>query len=243
MTYYTEENLLGTRFANGVATNAPRVHSNQKGNKVMNSPIRKIAATALLALTAMIGNQASAIPISGAISFFGTVSVPAGTTVQTTSSVKFGFGPNDTVAVGATATGAYAGIGAFDPITAGVFDGGTFTFLPPTIPTTLIWSFTDGSTGLTYTFSLGGILTVNQTSGLYVSGWGDATISGSSSSYDDTAGFFELTSQGSNATVTFSSTTTVPDSGTTAMLIGVGLVGTALASRRFKKSSSSKSVS
>jgi len=64
-----------------------------------------------------------------------------------------------------------------------------------------------------------------------VVGVGIARIDG----FEDTYGEFSFTANQNNTAMTFSSGASVPDSGATAALLGLGLVGLATAARRFKR--------
>jgi hypothetical protein len=219
--------------AKGAASNTSRFHRNTKRKQVMNSPIRKIAATALLALAAMIGNQAGAVPIAGTINFGGGGALLNGSLASATQITAI---DNEQVSGGlASPTGSYAGL-----------IGDTVVYTTPLVfnpfsgSVTSLWTVTVGS--VVYSFDITTLTIAFQSSYLLdLEGQGTANIVGSSTAYNATSGTWTIQVTGASTILSFQSTAAVPDSGTTAMLIGVGLVGTALASRRFKKSS--KSVS
>ena len=85
-----------------------------------------------------------------------------------------------------------------------------------------------------FTFNLTSSTIVSQSAdALVVTGNGTATHA----SYDDSTGTFNFTIPGSGVGTAFSfaASSSVPDSGATATLLGLGLVGLAGAARRFKK--------
>ncbi|MDQ8181067.1 VPDSG-CTERM sorting domain-containing protein [Pelagicoccus sp. SDUM812005] len=170
---------------------------------------------------------AFAVKIDGSIAFDGSTSldapVPSATSFDSFSNAKVSQG---------TQTGDYLGTG-LTPVTFMPLDFTTPTFGE-------LWKFSIGS--VDYSFVVNSIATVSRTAltgSLYqlaVSGTGTAMISG----YEDTMGQFSLTTTG-NASQTdlgfagFSFTTaTVPDSSSTAALLGLGLIGLISIQRRFK---------
>ncbi len=187
---------------------------------LMRTSVLKFLGAAIAALT--VSTLAHATPIGGEVSFSGVVSWNTGN-ITTATALSFGTGANTATVSGATASGSYAGV-VTQNVTGGIMSGtaGSLTFDPVLIPDpATIWSFTQA--GITYSFKLGGPIDIARdttTPSLTLSGWGTASITG----YTDTAGFWSLTSQGTNATVTFSSSTSVPDNGMTALLLGSGLV-------------------
>ncbi len=94
-----------------------------------------------------------------------------------------------------------------------------FTFLPSLNPDPVTqWAVTVGST--TYSFTLNSPLTVLETSSsLSVTGYGSASITG----FESAVGFWSLSLQGRSADLCFSTTTSVPDGGTTVLLLGAAL--------------------
>ena len=193
----------------------------------MNSPIRKITAAALLALAAIVANQANAIPIQGTINFGGggaLINTPDNLAAATTIMGIAG----DTVSGGyAAPTGDYAGLTG---------DAVTFTtplvFSPFSGLTTPLWTVSVGA--VQYTFDITTLTIVTQSSTLLdLEGQGIAAIIGSG--YDPTAGSWTIQVTGSGTNLSFQSTAAVPDSSSTAMLIGMGLLGVGLAARSLKK--------
>ena len=97
----------------------------------------------------------------------------------------------------------------------------------------LIWTHANA------TFTLTNFTLINEPgTGVYLEGTGIATLDG----FDPTPGFwsFSASQAAPNSVFTFSSTNIspipgVPDSGTTALLLGVGLMGLGVAARRMKR--------
>ena len=174
--------------------------------------------------------QAIPTPISGVISFSGTSTIDGTSFVTATKFIRF-----QDVFVGAESalSGDYAGTSE----TAVTMT--PFTWAPPMASTPInpLWSFV--SRGTTYSFDLS-VLHQDYASatGLLLSGFGTARITGSGVDKLDTAGHWNFSAQTLNvATFTFSSTTTVPppsvpDGGTTVLLLGGSLCGLALIKRK-----------
>lgn len=127
-------------------------------------------------------------------------------------------------------TGDYSGL---NPATTATFTDFTFGSVGTVgaLAVNPLWVFTDSNTGLTYSFSLTHI-TLNAFTGTQrlLEGRGVASISGGA--YEDTEGFWSMSTSGTNATVSFSAFTSVPDGGTTAALMGLGLVAAGMVARR-----------
>ena len=186
--------------------------------------------TCILLALAGFALSAQAIPIAGVISFSGTSTINGTNFVTATKFIRF-----QDVFVGAESalSGDYAGTsGAAVTMT-------PFTWAPPMASTPInpLWSFV--SRGTTYSFDLS-VLHQDYASatGLLLSGFGTARITGSGVDKLDTAGHWNFSAQTLNvATFTFSSTTTVPppsvpDGGTTVLLLGGSLCGLALIKRK-----------
>ncbi len=186
--------------------------------------------TCILLALAGFALSAQAIPIAGVISFSGTSTIDGTSFVTATKFISF-----QDVSVGAESAlaGDYAGTsGAAVTMT-------PFTWAPPTASTPInpLWSFMSG--GRTYSFDLS-VLHQDYASatGLLLSGFGTAHITGPGSDKTDTEGHWNFSAQTLNvATFTFSSTTTVPppsvpDGGTTVLLLGGSLCGLALIKRK-----------
>jgi len=172
---------------------------------------------ATLAAVSALAHTASAAFISGNIG----IGLKDGSSVNFDgTTVSFSAGPNGTVNI---ANGDYAGLGGSDA-TYHDFDYNPFVASD-------VWEIT-----LTPTtkFALTSVsILFESASFLTLSGSGVASITG----MDDTTGSwsFSADKSGGAGSFNFSSTTSVPDSGATLALLGLGLVGIAAASRRFKK--------
>lgn len=180
-------------------------------------------ALSMLAAAAMVVS-ANAIPITGTVNFTGgavTVDQPLPNATTITA-----FTGTTSVSGGATApTGAYAGTTGATVTWA----AGPIQFSPTLNPSPIspLWSFMSG--GLTYSFKLNSITLVNQIPGfLNIQGAGVVSITGGT--YSDTAGTFTLTATGTgplNFNFT-AGTSAVPESGTTAILLGLGVTALAI---------------
>lgn len=181
----------------------------------------------LAGLLAAFGVAAYADPIAGNI----TIGATFGTTVvvnQGANSVTFSpSGPGNAVVT--FVSGDYASV-ILGPSSVDYSD---FTYAPG--PTSqLLWVIPGVADFLLTNFTL-----VDEPgTGVYLEGTGTATLTG----FDPTPGFWSFSaSQASSTSVfTFSSTNIspipgVPDSGTTALLLGVGLMGLGFAARRMKR--------
>ena len=186
--------------------------------------------TCIMLAVAGFALSAQAIPIAGVISFSGTSTIDSTSFVTATKFISF-----QDVFVGAESalSGDYAGTsGAAVTMT-------PFTWSPSTASTPInpLWSFVSG--GTTYSFDLS-VLHQDYASatGLLLSGFGTAHIAGPGTDKTDTDGHWNFSAQTLNvATFTFSSTTTVPppsvpDGGTTVLLLGVSLCGLAIIKRK-----------
>jgi hypothetical protein len=170
--------------------------------------ITKIGA--LLIVSAALIASAKALPsITGDINFDGIAKTDTGNLATATA-----FTSISGVSVVPVEDGTYAGT-----------TGAPATFTPfsfSAAAVTPLWTFTWG--GVTYTFDATSVTVVTQIKGflnLQGSGWAMAT------GYANTLGSWSITDTGKQATVTFGSAATVPDSGATALLIGLGLAGVA----------------
>jgi hypothetical protein len=90
------------------------------------------------------------------------------------------------------------------------------------IPVNPLWTLDSG--GLTYAFRLDNI-GVNQFDGSERLLAGDGMVSISGGGYTDTPGRWSLRTSSTTTTITFSSSTEVPDGGTSAVLLGMSLLG------------------
>src|SRR5665213_1242645 len=163
-----------------------------------------------------------AVPITGNITMSGTETMN-GTSVNTSTTVT-GWG---SVVTGAAASGSFSGILPGTSVTM----GSPWVFIPSTL-TPALWSVGG------FTFDLGSDIIVTDTLG-FLSILGIGTISSTNPSLDTTAFSWRFDSQdpssgGANPSFTFSGATgsTVPDGGTTAMLLGIALSGVALLKKK-----------
>jgi roadblock/LC7 domain-containing protein len=170
--------------------------------------ITKIGS-ALIVSVALIASAKALPSITGDINFDGVATTNTGNLATATS-----FTTITGVSVVPVEDGTYTG-------TTGA--GATFTpFSFTAAAVTPLWTFTWG--GITYSFDATSITIVTQKKGfLNLQGWGWANATG----YASTEGSWSITDTGTKSTVTFGSAATVPDSGATALLIGLGLAGIA----------------
>jgi VPDSG-CTERM motif len=182
------------------------------------------------AIVALVGISATvqAIPIAGQITFSGLAVLDSGNLATATKFLSYSNSAGTTAfpTVGVH-TGSYASVVGG---TAATFTPFTFAPNPNTSVPFTLWTFTVGS--LTYSFE---VKSVTVEAGLppgflNIIGTGIAFITGAGSPYDvaGTSGTFTITDTGSGGTFSFGENTTVPDGGTTVMLLGAGLSGLAL---------------
>lgn len=198
----------------------------------MTTSIKKLISSLALAAVALVGSQSTllAIPISGLVEMQGTIQLNNNILADATGTVATP-GPEATVAN--TSTGAYAGT------TGAAVNWEAFSWSPISpLPIASLWSFTTG--GRTYSFDLGALSVVSHTATfLDIAGQGTLKITDivGGPNYEDTAGLwtFQITnSSGGSASAKFifQSSNSTPDGGTTAVLIGVGLVAMSLVAHR-----------
>jgi hypothetical protein len=169
--------------------------------------------TTLLAFL-VLRTTSSATPINGTINFGG-----GGIAINTSSlatATAFNAISGVTVSGGlAGPSGSYAGTA-----------GSAVTFTPFSFASsgvTPLWSFS--LAGVLYSFNATSIIVSSQTSGfLNLTGAGTAFILGGSGGYSPTIGTWTITDTGTAGTFTFSASTSVPDGGSTALMIVLGLV-------------------
>lgn len=179
-----------------------------------------------VALTAF--STAQATPINGAIDMSGTVIM--NNTALGSATAALGFSG---VAVTGGPSGSYSTVTVGDAVTWHAFGWPSGSASP-------LWSFTDAGTGWTYSFNLATDSIISQSDFfLNLLGTGTLTITGGTSSFDPTAGAWSFTvsnpngGPGANAQFSFAnSQTSVPDGGTTAMLLGIALSGVALLKKK-----------
>lgn len=181
--------------------------------------VSQLVAAAVLALGTSLASFAG--PISGEIYFAGVGTLDS--TAATATSVTFS--PNVTI-YDEISTGDYSGLAAGTTATFANFNFGAAGTVGA-LAVNPLWSFIDG--GKSYSFSLLS-LTLNEISGSQrnLEGWGVASITG----FDDTHGFWSMSTSGRTTNVSFSSYSSVPDGGATAVLLSLGLVGMGFVSRR-----------
>ena len=183
----------------------------------------KLIAT--IAIGAIAASSANGAPINGDININGSGTLN-GTGVNDATQLT-----SITAALGNGSTGDYAGIASGTAVT---FKDLNWTTAGYTGALAIddFWSFTSG--GVTYTFDLATI-TTNQVLGgtLVIQGTGIAQsdIAG----LDDQVGYFTLSSSSSGTSISFTSSTSVPDSGHTAALLGLGMLGLAGLAKRLRK--------
>lgn len=190
--------------------------------------------TALLGSLVIAATSAFGIQINGSIAFEGSLELDQSISSSPTEFVTFS---SVAVATG-TQSGAYLGTGGTTGVTLTPFSFGSF---PGSIAP--LWSFSLGLTD--YSFDLTALTSVSVTnlgSGLYqlaVAGTGMAYITG----YDATPGAFSITTTGNSSSTqlglgAFTFVTAdreVPDTGSTAILLGAALLGFVTVSRKVKR--------
>jgi hypothetical protein len=170
-------------------------------------------SSALIIAAVLCGPVAKATPISGTVNFDGVAKTNTGRLSTATA-----FTSISGVTVVPNESGNYTGT-----------TGAVTTFTPfafSALSVTPLWSFSVGA--VNYWFDASGTITVTHfvvgsTSFLNISGGGTAYETG----FTPTLGTWSITdtSVGTETTFTFGADTAVPDSGATALLIGLGLAG------------------
>lgn len=177
-----------------------------------------IKTIAILAVAFATTQVASAISVHGSIGF--SASSWSGTDNDADSSDYELFDVSGAFTIGA-ATGTYSGVPNFTAV--------NFNQIDLDATSGAIWDF-----GI-YTFTATSYtVTRNENSnpgGVSISGVGIATATG----YDDGFGTFQITANNDGASFTLSSSAQVPDSGASALLLGLGLAGLGAAMCRFKR--------
>jgi len=202
---------------------------NIQNNPMKTKPKLAPLMVGAIVLTAFTGSGNS-VPtsINGIISFSGSATVNGTNLEDATSFLSFG---PVTVGSSATVTGDYTGTAA----ASANFTPFTWDPVGASLPVQPLWSF--ASEGNTYAFNLGSLKVdyVSPTA-LVLSGFGTASVTGPGLEKTDTAGLWILSGQTlGSSSFTFSATTmvpppttggqSVPDGGTTALLLGLGVCG------------------
>jgi hypothetical protein len=185
----------------------------------MKNTLIKTLAAISVALGVSSMAMANPIPITGSIAFTGGTDFNNVNYLLSTA-VSF----NNVYVLPFESFGSFAGLNIGDSV-----QFSTITFSPATVPTPDLWSFTDLNTHETYTFDASSITaTATGASSWKFNGLGYFTITGGATHYRTTQGSWILTFNQSGASIAFSSTGVVggvPDSGTTALLVALGLLG------------------
>lgn len=195
--------------------------------------IKNILRSLTLAVAALVGGTAlHAVPIVGQVEMQGVITLNNSVLGSATGTIVDPVNP-EAFTVGQTATGSYAGIG-FNAV-----EWKAFSWSPVSVlPIESLWSFTSG--GRTYSFDLA-TLNVNTHTSTFLdisgAGWLKISDGQSGPSYDDTYGVWSFQVTNSNGTspssaFIFQSSNSTPDGGTTALLVGVGLVGMSFVAHR-----------
>ena len=184
--------------------------------------LKALKLIATIAIGAIAASSANAATIQGDINISGSGTLN-GTGVNDATQLT-----SITATVGAGSTGDYAGLSG-----SVTFKDLNWTTAGYTGALAIddFWSVTSG--GVTYTFDLATITTNQVVSGtLVIQGTGTAQATGFT---DNPGGIFSLSSSSSGTSISFSSTTSVPDSGHTAALLGLGMLGLAGLAKRLRK--------
>jgi hypothetical protein len=175
----------------------------------MQKSFTKIAAAMVFAL--VLGNVAVADPINGSIGFVGNFSTDHNS--DFTHATDFSW--FNAMTFGA-ATGDYSTVGAFTSV---AFTPFSFT----ASGVTPLWTFS--VSGTQYSFDATSVDVTTTVNSIIAEGNGIAHITG----MDDTTGSWIITGNSAHGlSLTFSASTAVPDGGTTALLLGLSLVGMSL---------------
>jgi len=127
-------------------------------------------------------------------------------------------------------TGDYAAIADGTTVTVKDLNWSSLTNGVGALSITEFWTIADS--GSTYSFNLESIIAnsyANSTRTILARGTATGT------GFEDSAGTFQLSTSGNGTSISFSSTTDVPDSGTTTALLGLSMLGLAGAARRLRK--------
>jgi hypothetical protein len=189
--------------------------------KNISKTILAVFATGLISC-ALFTQQAQAIPITGGISMAGGFMTDTGDVDTAHAFTSF------SNVVTTTGSGSYLSVPPTTHVTMT-----PFTFLPTFSGPLTLWSLVFG--GATYSFDLNVLTSVSQPGDdtLTLRGTGILMISGGT--YDPTPGAWLMTANQGGGTFSFSSSTSaVPDGGTTVALLGIALAGIEGARRMFR---------
>jgi hypothetical protein len=191
-----------------------------------------IQTSAAIAVALSLSLAAKANPIVGSLGINGSAVFNGsnGGAYDPTDSTMLEFLPGSVYLAPFEDTGSFAGLATGTSGDAVTFSN--LVFSPPTVPTTL-WSFTDsgvGGTGDTYTFTPVSVNFTSPSNDVWsFIGQGTITITGPVGNYTPTAGDYTITlsqsTSGDFFSISMESTSAaVPDSGTTALLLGLGVL-------------------
>jgi len=188
--------------------------------KKINKLLAALAVTSLASLAAVKGAY-----INGDIHFKnGSATLDAAGASATSISSFTGVQTNQTVS-----TGDYASVTNSTDVTIKDLDFDSVGWTGAKVIEDF-WLFTDS--GDEYSFDLATITSSTwDGTALVISGTGTANADG----FDSYAGTFQLSTSGGGTNISFSSVTSVPDSGTTTALLGLSMLGLAGAARRLRK--------
>lgn len=183
----------------------------------------KFAGASVMALA--LATMVKAMPINGAISFSDNYTINTSSLATATAITSI------TGVTVSGATGDYSGIASGTTVDFSTVTGVHPFTVNPSTPYAGLWTITAGAT--TYSFDVNSTSIISQTSTtLSLEGMGTAYISGGT--YDPTGGTWNLTLNKNGGLLNFSGGAAVPDSGATALLLGLGLLGLGMAARRRK---------
>lgn len=185
--------------------------------------LKTLKLIATIAIGAIAASSATAAPINGDININGSGTLN-NTGISDATQLT-----NITAAVGAGSTGDYAGIAVNTSVTIKDLDWGSVNYTGAKAITDF-WSINNGQ----YTFDLITI-TYNQVAGGTLTIQGTGTAKSTEAGIDSYTGYITLSSSSAGTSISFTSSTSVPDSGHTAALLGLGMLGLAGFARRLRK--------
>ena len=197
----------------------------------MNTSKLKLSVMALGCLIAV--SAAQAVTLTGGISLTGSFATNTGNVNTATGFTSFtGVTPTSTA-------GVFSVIPSFTPgnISMSGFNFGTTAAPALSGLVNPLWTFTSGANNIS--FNLNSVNMVDHVPVDSVSVVGSGVFNGTVGgvTYEATNGTFLITANQGGGTVSFSSSqAAIPDGGSTSVLLGLALVGLALASRKLTKS-------